>query len=377
VDYPHVRLSAFYAVYFAILGVLLPFWPLYLSDLGLSVAQIGTLMAVLMLTRIVSPFIWGKLGDSLDNRMRVIQWGSGAAALCFIGVFWDQSFGWLVLVVAGYSFFWNAILPQFEVVTLDYLGDAHHHYSRVRAWGSVGFIGAAVGLGWYFNFASITHVPFILAACFISLTVLSWTIPGLVTHRADKAVKPSISVLLNSSFVSFLVACLLIQLAHAPYYTYFSLYVEQAGYSKGATGFYWALGAISEMILFMFMHRLLPRIGTFRLFVVALVASLVRWILLDIWVASPAALFFIQVLHAGTFGAFHAASIDFLRKHVPIGLSGQGQALYSMISYGVGGAVGSFLSAWIWPMSPTWAFWMASAISAVALGITFRWVART
>jgi len=97
VDYPHVRLSAFYAVYFAILGVLLPFWPLYLSDLGLSVAQIGTLMAVLMLTRIVSPFIWGKLGDSLDNRMRVIQWGSGAAALCFIGVFWDQSFGWLVL----------------------------------------------------------------------------------------------------------------------------------------------------------------------------------------------------------------------------------------------------------------------------------------
>jgi len=377
VDYPHVRLSAFYAVYFAILGVLLPFWPLYLSDLGLSVAQIGTLMAVLMLTRIVSPFIWGKLGDSLDNRMRVIQWGSGAAALCFIGVFWDQSFGWLVLVVAGYSFFWNAILPQFEVVTLDYLGDAHHHYSRVRAWGSVGFIGAAVGLGWYFNFASITHVPFILAACFISLTVLSWTIPGLVTHRADKAVKPSISVLLNSSFVSFLVACLLIQLAHAPYYTYFSLYVEQAGYSKGATGFYWALGAISEMILFMFMHRLLPRIGTFRLFVVALVGSLVRWILLDIWVASPAALFFIQVLHAGTFGAFHAASIDFLRKHVPIGLSGQGQALYSMISYGVGGAVGSFLSAWIWPMSPTWAFWMASAVSAVALGITLRWVART
>jgi len=190
-------------------------------------------------------------------------------------------------------------------------------------------------------------------------------------------VKPSISVLLNSSFVSFLVACLLIQLARAPYYTYFSLYVEQAGYSKGATGFYWALGAISEMILFMFMHRLLPRIGTFRLFVVALVASLVRWILLDIWVASPTALFFIQVLHAGTFGAFHAASIDFLRKHVPIGLSGQGQALYSMISYGVGGAVGSFLSAWIWPMSPTWAFWMASAVSAVALGITFRWVART
>src|SRR5210317_658230 len=374
-DYAQVRLSAFYAIYFAILGVLLPFWPLYLSDVGLSEAQIGTLMAVLMLTRIVSPFIWGKLGDSLDNRMRVIQWGSGAAALCFIGVFWDQSFGWLVLVVAGYSFFWNAILPQFEVVTLDYLGDAHHHYSRVRAWGSVGFIGAAVGLGWYFNFASITHVPFILAACFISLTVLSWTIPGLVTHRADKAVKPSISVLLNSSFVSFLVACLLIQLAHAPYYTYFSLYVEQAGYSKGATGFYWALGAISEMILFMFMHRLLPRIGTFRLFVVALVASLVRWMLLDIWVASPAALFFIQVLHAGTFGAFHAASIDFLRKHVPIGLSGQGQALYSMISYGVGGAVGSFLSAWIWPMSPTWAFWMASAVSAVALGITFRWVA--
>ena len=201
VAYPHVRLSAFYAVYFAILGVLLPFWPLYLSEVGLSVAQIGTLMAVLMLTRIVSPFLWGKLGDALENRMRVIQWGSVAAALCFAGVFWAQSFEWLVLVVAGYSFFWNAILPQFEVVTLNYLGDAHHHYSRVRAWGSVGFIGAAVGLGWYFNVASIMHVPFILAACFIALTILSWTIPGLVGVQTDKAAKPRLSVLLNSSFV--------------------------------------------------------------------------------------------------------------------------------------------------------------------------------
>ena len=86
-SYPHVRLSTFYLFYFAILGILLPFWPLYLQSIGMTAGDIGVLMAVLMTTRIVSPIIWGKLGDSVPRRMLVVQWGSFAAALIFVGVF--------------------------------------------------------------------------------------------------------------------------------------------------------------------------------------------------------------------------------------------------------------------------------------------------
>ena len=370
-NFPHARLSGFYLVYFAILGVLLPFWPLYLSDLGLSISEIGTLMAVLMMTRIVSPLLWGRIGDRIPQRMRVVQWGSFAALICFAGVFFQADYYWLLWVVAGYSFFWNAILPQFEVVTLRYLGDQHHRYSQVRAWGSVGFIGAAIGLGWYFDFTSISQVPILLFGCFVMLFLLAMSVPGPAVAVTQTQSTPPVTLLLNKNVVGFMLAGLLMQLAHGPYYTYFSLFVEEAGYTKRATGLYWALGAISETVLFLVMHKILPKTGTYRLFQFALLCSVVRWLLLDSWVTNATALFFIQVMHAGTFGAFHAASIDFLRRYVPDGLSGQGQALYSMLCYGVGGALGSLLSAWLWPIDPSYAFGLASGASVLAMGVAY------
>lgn len=371
VSIPHARLSGYYLFYFGILGILLPFWPLYLSDLGLSIAEIGTLMAVLMMTRIVSPMLWGRIADRMSRRMRVVQWGSFAAAVCFAGVFLRTDYQWLLWIVAGYSFFWNAVLPQFEVVTLRYLGEQHHRYSQIRAWGSVGFIGTAMGLGWYFDIASITHVPIVLLVCFVALWLLAISIPGVEKPLQNNNTSPPVSLLFNKNVIGFILAGLLMQLAHGPYYTYFSLFVEDAGYSKQSTGFYWALGAISETLLFLVMHKILPKTGTYRLFQFALWCSVARWILLDYWVTSAGALFFIQIMHAGTFGAFHAASIDFLRRYVPEGLSGQGQALYSMFCYGVGGALGSLLSAWLWPLSPTYAFAMASGVSLLAVFIAY------
>ena len=51
---PYWRLSGFYLFYFATLGVLVPYWGLYLKSLGFSAAAIGELMAVIMATKLVA-----------------------------------------------------------------------------------------------------------------------------------------------------------------------------------------------------------------------------------------------------------------------------------------------------------------------------------
>ena len=68
-----------------------------------------------------------------------------------------------LLVVATYSFFWNAVLAQFEVITLDHLGSRYNRYSQVRVWGSIGFIGTVVGLGWLFDVIAVTALPVVMA----------------------------------------------------------------------------------------------------------------------------------------------------------------------------------------------------------------------
>ena len=120
---PYVRLSVFYFTYFAALGVFVPYWTVYLKKVaGFSAAQIGELMAVFMVSKVVAPFIWGWLADHTGQRLRIIRLASALAAVCFAGVYWQNSYGWMMLVMASFGFFWNASLPQFEALTLNHLG---------------------------------------------------------------------------------------------------------------------------------------------------------------------------------------------------------------------------------------------------------------
>ena len=83
------RLSGFYLFYFALLGALVPYWSLYLRDAGYSASQIGMLMALPQLTKLVAPSIWGFLADRTGQRLRVIRAGTLVAALAFMLVGWS------------------------------------------------------------------------------------------------------------------------------------------------------------------------------------------------------------------------------------------------------------------------------------------------
>ena len=144
---PYWRLSSFYLFYFAALGVLAPYWSLYLKDLNFNAVAIGQLMAIPMATKLIAPYVWGWLGDHLGHRMSIVRLGSLLTAIIFVSVFWLTGFWGLGIAMALFSFFWNAVLPQFEAVTFDYLGDDVSRYTRVRVWGSVGFILSVVLLG--------------------------------------------------------------------------------------------------------------------------------------------------------------------------------------------------------------------------------------
>ena len=116
---------------------------------------------------------WWVLADRTQARLRIIRFGALAATLIFAGVFWRQNFFWLIVIVAGYSFFWNAVHAQFEVVTLGHLGRHFRFYSRIRLWGSVGFIGAVAGLGFLFEHLALSWLPWLLLALLAGIWISS------------------------------------------------------------------------------------------------------------------------------------------------------------------------------------------------------------
>lgn len=370
---PYWRLSAFYFFYFAMLGTWLPFWSLYLQELGYSATEIGYISAVVMATKIFAPSLWGYLAAKTQKRIAIIRLGSAIAFFVFLAIFWRTDFWWMVAVVAGYSFFWNAVLAQFEVVTLSHLQDQYERYSQIRVWGSVGFIIAVVGFGAFLQHMGMGYVPMLAAG----LLALIWLSSLIISERKlvySKDSRRGIGEILRSpTVISFYLACFLLQVAHGPYYTFFSIYLEQLGYSTAVIGLLWSLGVVAEVLLFMVMHKIMAAYSLRDILLLSLLLTVARWLMIGYMADSLLALLIAQCLHAASFGSFHAVAVELIRRMFGEH-QGQGMALYSGLSFGAGGAIGAVASGWLWVHNQSLTFALASVASLIALIICYFFI---
>lgn len=374
---PYWRLSSFYFFYFAVVGALTPYWGLYLKSLGYSSQDVGVIGAIILATRIVAPNFWGWVADKTQQRLKIIRSGSLIACIFFAGVLLDQRYWWLVLVISCYTFFWHAVLPQFEVITLSYLGNEYRRYSQIRLWGSIGFIAAVVGLGWLFDIMPVRYLPLFILSFLVLIWLSSLSLKNITEHQSSSASQGFLSLVFQPSTLCFLAVSFLLQLSHGYYYTFYSLYlVEHYGYSNTATGLLWALGVFAEVGIFLVMHKIMHRFDLRGLLLFTLAITVIRWLLIGVYAEYLFVLLVAQLLHACSFGIAHAVSIEWVRTHFKGAHQGQGQALYSSLSYGAGGAAGALIGGFLWDLSASLTFVLMAAFVFVAWVIGYLGVHR-
>ena len=370
---PYWRLSGFYFFYFASLGALAPYWGLYLKSLGFTAAAIGSMMAVIMATKIISPNIWGWVADHTGKRMAIVRLGGLLSAIVFAGVFISQEYWWLLGVMLVFSFFWNATLPQFEAMTFTHLGEQTHRYSSVRLWGSIGFIVAVWLIGQQLDGEKIAYLPLILMGMFVTIWLSSLIVPEEAVGHLKLTHEPLRAVLKRPEVLGLLLICFLMQLGHGPYYTFYSIYMQDNGYSLSFIGFLWALGVIAEVLIFMSMHKLVPQFGLKKLLIASLLISASRWIIVALFPTSMPLMVLAQLFHAASFGLFHAVAIQLIHQYFVGQHQGKGQALYSSVSFGAGGALGSLYAGYTWEsLGTTTTFLIAAFVSLFASYIAYK-----
>ncbi len=374
---PYWRLSSFYLFYFALLGATAPFLALYFDHLGFSSARIGELVAIPMLMRCVAPNLWGWLGDHTGRRLAIVRFGALCTLFCFSLIFISKSYAWLALIMALHAFFWHAVLPQFEVITLAHLQEQAARYSQIRLWGSIGFILTVVGLGKLFELLSLDVYPWVLILVMAGIVISSWWVPN--AQPAARANQPGeggfIAQLRCPGVLAFYCCVALMQLSHGPYYTFLTLHLEHLGYARGFIGQLWALGVVAEVVLFLGMTRILRRFSLRQVLMASFLLAALRWLLLGNFAEHLPVLLLAQLMHAATFGSFHAAAIHFVQRSFGPQQQGQGQALYAALA-GTGGALGALYSGYSWnTLGPAWTFAIASLAAlaaAVIIGMRLK-----
>lgn len=357
------RIAGFYFFYFAFVGTYAPYWALYLKSISLTVVEIGVLMSVQPVMRMLAPALWGWLAEHTGNRLRVIQAAAMASLVCYFGVFYTSSFWGMFIVLAALGFFWTASMPLVEATTLTYLGEHTAHYGRIRSWGSVGFIVAALLLGALFDYVSIRWLLWAGLAVMFGIMVFSRLLPATRAepHHADNLHLHQIA--LQPAVLSFLVVGFLMAVVHGPYYTFFSIFLVEHHYAKSTVGLLWTLGVVCEIGIFFMMPWLMHRLSLARILAFSLVAAVLRFLLIAWGVDVLALLLIAQALHALTFGAFHAAAVATVHRLFPGRHQSRGQALYGSLSFGAGGMVGNLLS------GPLWKTWGPSAMYSMSAAV--------
>lgn len=374
----YTRLSGFYFFYFALLGALIPYWSLYLTSFDFDAQTIGTLMALLHVSRIVAPNLWGWLADKSGRRVDIVRFGAFMTCVMFVGMFWQESALGIGVVMLAFSFFWNAVLPQFEVITLEELGEKKDRYSQVRLWGSIGFILTVVGVGALLDVIAIDWLPWILFSLMLAIWLNTLLIPrpSAVPVKSSQS-KPSSfkQLLLRPQVIAFFLICFLVQFGHGAYYTFYSVLMINVGYSSTEVGLLWAVGVVAEVLVFIYMHWMIQRWGLRNIMIVSLLLCVVRWLMIGAVPDSLLLMLFAQTLHAATFGSLHAVGIALVHHYFSKTTYGQGQALYSSFGFGLGGALGAFISGLLWDdVGAFYTFSLSALASLIAILLALVWI---
>ncbi len=336
----HFNLSRFYFIYYFFVGLFVPYWGLYLTFKSFTPIEIGFLLSFFQLSRIFAPNLWGWIADHTEKRSLWIRLTAFIGFVGFIGIFWADSFIEIFVIMMAMSVFTSSTLPLAESLTLSHLATTNGHYSKIRAWGSFGFIMAALSFGFILDSLGMHYLLIVLCITQFLIFIFSYGVPEKPYHRKKLTQNSFIKILKKPEVFSLLLACALMVTSHGLLYNFYSIYMNDQGYSNSIIGFLWALGVICEIFIFFLMPKITRYLNFKQILLISLFIAVVRFYLIGSFADCLLIILIAQMLHAFTFGSFHVASIEMINQFFSGKNHAKGQALYNSITYGVGGALG-------------------------------------
>lgn len=353
--------GAFYFCYYAALGAYTPYIGRFVDGLGHGGYVVGGMLGLWYGSRIVAPPLWNGLLARSERPGRWLLAGCVATLACFAAFAGVQSALALFLVMAAFGLAYNAVMPQFEAMTLAALGADAHAYGRIRVWGSIGFLLVASTYGMLLDRFGDRSFPWLCLPLFAALVGAAWV------HR-DAAPPPRHAggdeaghLWKRPGVRRFLLMGLLMQAGFGAFYVFYTLHLQAAGHGGAAIGLLWGTGVAVEIALFWQAPRLIARWGAPRLLAFCMGVTVLRWIVTALFAADLPIMFAAASLHAFSFAVFHACCMREMARLFPGRRAAAGQGLLYGFSSGVGGVLGAGLAAWTWDLGGGRAAFLAGA----------------
>lgn len=354
-------LSRNFFVFFITWGAFLPYWTGWLvQDKGLSVTEASLIMGIGLVARGLSTLFAFPFASRFLSAHKVILSLTVISLIATILYIPSSSFTTLFVVTILFSAVYPTLLPAVESAAAVLVSHHGVHYGKSRKYGSIGFVVSVFIISMLTGqwgeqailWSMFVGLGFMLFMCFLPTPTILLEAPSKQNRKGALSVQKLLEV---KSFPIVLLIVVLLQGAHASYYNYGYIYLQDLQVNQYYIGLIINIAVIFEIFYFMKADSLFQKWNTSSLLLLAAVGSTLRWILLflfpNIWVFILS-----QGLHALSFGVAHYAFITYITKNLPKEQIPNAQGIYSAIALSLSTAVLTLLGGFLYEISPNLAF---------------------
>jgi MFS transporter, PPP family, 3-phenylpropionic acid transporter len=352
-------------------GVFLPYWTVWLvQSKHFSVEEAGILVGTGLAVRAVScvyvfPYLCRKISIYLLTWL--IPLISTVIVIFFIPI---HSFEGMMVIMVVFSVFYPVLLPMNETISSLLSREHSVKYGSVRSWGSVGFIVSLLIVGVLTqSFGDDAIIFIMIAGCMFIFLSSVYSTPASLKKKMKKERKSFSHLVKSPKFVWVLLICILLQGSHAAYYSYGAIYLEDLNIDKIFVNVILMIAVLAEIVFFALSNRLFKKSAIFFMFIVASLASTVRWALVFLF-DSSSVFIATQLLHAFSFGLAHYAFIRYVNEEIREDLVPLAQGMYAALAMSLSTGVLTLLSGYLYAVNPQLPFLYMAVMTTGSLLIS-------
>jgi MFS transporter, PPP family, 3-phenylpropionic acid transporter len=338
---PHALRSfiLLYALMYAAFGVASPFWPRFFETRGMSPEQIGLLLGLGTIVRLIAGPVAARVADRLQQLRQVLAAACALAACLAFGLPWVAGF-WILLIVRLCQE--AALTPTTSLADALAVGASKSRappgtgfeYGWVRGSASAAFVLGTLAAGQVIGWTTLTSIAWMHGALLLgaAASIVLLPAPDRKTGAAPEpssfsAIRELMGIALFRRMV--LIAALVFG-SHAMHDAFAVIRWNASGISAATISVLWSEAVVAEVIVFFLIGpRLVDKLGPAGAAAIASVAAIVRWTVMASS-THPAALAIVQPLHGMTFALLHLACMRLIGAAVPQHLAATSQAIYAL-----------------------------------------------
>lgn len=350
------------------------FLPLWLSKTGAQPSEIGLLMAIPLILRLltVAPFsAWAGRRGRVRDAIALTAFGSAAVVLLLLG---EPDHAGRIVIVVVLSIIWDQIPVLTDAYAVMAVRSRSLDFGRLRVWGSIAVVASNAAAGWAIGVAGIKALPLMIAALLMApVLVTLWLPRDRDLAQAEEATGGRWrDVLRDRPLLMAMIAVSLVMGSHGVLTSFSAIQWAARGISTEAIGLLQALAVSAEILAFVFGSKLLGARDPRWLIAIAAVTGMLRW---GIMATNPGLpmLIVAQLLNGPTATGAILGIMLVIAQRVPSQLSAAAQGLNAVL-LGVVLAAATAGSGLLWSYGVSVAY--LAMVALAALGAVFAWPAR-